>query len=321
MKNLLHFDFQVDPSRTKIKIQREFAADHDMVWAAWTEHELLDLWWAPRPYQTKTISMDFRTGGSWFYYMYNPEGHKHYCRADYDEVIPKQSFNGLDAFCDEEGNILMSMPRANWLTSFSDKETHTLVQIDISYNSVEDLEKVVEMGFKDGLSMAMENLDQYLSAQGKLRMALKSNTSPRVSTYLNFPGNTEEAFLFYKEVFKSDFNGGIQRFEDVPAEAGNPPVAESLKRMILHVELPILGTHTLMGTDAPKEMGFTLTAGNNMHISLEPENRAETKRIFEALAEGGNITMPLADMFWGAYYGSLTDRFGINWMLNCTSKD
>jgi len=75
-----------------------------------------------------------------------------------------------------------------------------------------------------------------------------------------------------------------------------------------------------MGTDAPKEMGFTVTQGNNMHISIEPESRAEAKRIFDALSAGGTISMPLQDMFWGAYFGSFTDKYGINWMINCLAQ-
>ena len=88
----------------------------------------------------------------------------------------------------------------------------------------------------------------------------------------------------------------------------------------MHVELPILGGHVLMGTDAPETMGFTLTAGNNVYINLEPDTRAETERLYKALAEGGQVQMELADAFWGGYFGSLTDRFGIRWMFNCTSK-
>ena len=150
---------------------------------------------------------------------------------------------------------------------------------------------------------------------------MKTSNKARVCTYLNFPGNTEEAFLFYRSVFKTEFSGkGLQRFGDIPADAGHPPVAEAIKKMILHVELPILGGHILMATDAPKEMGMTLTQGNNMHICLEPETKAETKKLFDALSEGGNIVMPLADMFFGAYFGECTDRFGINWMFNCTEK-
>ena len=142
-----------------------------------------------------------------------------------------------------------------------------------------------------------------------------------INIYLNFPGNTEEAFNFYKSVFRSEFSGkGIQRFGDIPDEPGNPPVMDSVKKMVLHVELPILGGHVLMATDAPKEMGFTLSPGNTMHICLEPETRKETKRLFDALSGGGNITMPLEDMFFGAYFGSCTDKFGINWMFNCFEK-
>jgi uncharacterized glyoxalase superfamily protein PhnB len=90
--------------------------------------------------------------------------------------------------------------------------------------------------------------------------------------------------------------------------------------MVLHVELPITGGHILMGTDAPKEMGFSLTPGNNMHICIEPGSREEAKRIFEELSAGGQILMPLADMFFGAYFGQLTDKFAINWMINYQNK-
>jgi PhnB protein len=176
------------------------------------------------------------------------------------------------------------------------------------------------MGFREGLAMALTNLDQYIETQFKLRKELKTDNTPRVCSYLNFPGNTEEAFRFYQSVFRTEFNGGIQRFGDIPAEAGHPPVAETIKNMVLHVELPITGNHILMGTDAPKEMGFTLIQGNNMHISIEPGTREEAKRIFDELSAGGNITMPLQDMFFGAYFGEFTDKYGINWMINFQTK-
>ena len=141
----------------------------------------------------------------------------------------------------------------------------------------------------------------------------------RTSTYLNFPGNTEEAFNFYKTVFGAEFSGdGIHRFGAAPQPEGMPPLSEADKNLILHIELPITGGHILMATDAPASMGFTVTQGNNMHINLEPDTKAETKRLYDALADGGNITMPLQDMFWGAYFGSCTDKYGINWMFNCT---
>jgi len=142
----------------------------------------------------------------------------------------------------------------------------------------------------------------------------------RVSTYLNFPRSTEEAFLFYKSVFKSEFVNPIVRFGDIPPHPDHPPLAEVDKKLVMHVELPILGGHVLMGTDAPDSMGFTLTQGNNVFINLEPDNRAETDRLFKALSDGGKIEMPLQEMFWGSYFGSLVDRYGIHWMFNCASK-
>ena len=142
-----------------------------------------------------------------------------------------------------------------------------------------------------------------------------------VSTYLNFPRNTWEAFSFYRSVFGGDFSGGgVARFSDIPVADGMPPFAEEDKNLIMHIELPILGGHKLMGTDAPKTMGFTVNFGNNVHINLDPDTRADTKRLFDALSAGGKITHDLQVMFWGAYYGSCTDKFGVQWMFNCTEK-
>jgi PhnB protein len=142
----------------------------------------------------------------------------------------------------------------------------------------------------------------------------------RVSTYLNFPRSTEEAFTFYRTVFATEFTAPIVRFRDMPKQPGHPPLSEADANLVLHVELPILGGHVLMGTDAPDTMGFTLVPGNNVFINLEPDTRTETRRIFDALAEGGKVEMPLQEMFWGGYFASLKDRFGILWMFNCASK-
>ncbi len=142
----------------------------------------------------------------------------------------------------------------------------------------------------------------------------------RVSTYLNFPRTTEAAFLFYQSVFATEFSGPIVRFNDIPPQPDQPPLAEADRNLVMHVELPILAGHVLMGTDAPESMGFVVTPGNNLYINLEPDTRPETDRLFAALADGGNVEMPLQEMFWGGYFGSLVDRFGVRWMLNCTSK-
>ena len=142
----------------------------------------------------------------------------------------------------------------------------------------------------------------------------------RVSTYLNFPGTTEQAFRFYQSVFGTEFNGPIARFKDMPSQPGQPPMSAADGELILHIELPILGGHVLMATDALASMGLTVKPGNNLHINLETDTRAETERLFPALSAGGKVEMPLQDAFWGAYFASFTDRFGINWMLNCPNK-
>jgi PhnB protein len=142
----------------------------------------------------------------------------------------------------------------------------------------------------------------------------------RVTTYLNFAHNTEEAFRFYRSVFQTEFLGPIMRFGDGPPAPGNPPLPPEQARLVMHVALPILAGHVLMGTDAPESMGFKLNPGNNVYINLEPDSRAETDRLFAALAQGGAVQSPLQEMFWGAYWGSLTDRFGVQWMFNCRAK-
>lgn len=142
----------------------------------------------------------------------------------------------------------------------------------------------------------------------------------RVSTYLNFPRNTEEVFNFYKSVFGTEFIGDIHRMGEVPPQEGAPPLADTDKNLVMHVALPILGGHVLMGTDAPESMGFTVTYGNNIYINLEPDTRAETDRLFAALSEGGVVEMQLQEMFWGDYFGSCKDKFGVAWMFNCSSK-
>lgn len=144
----------------------------------------------------------------------------------------------------------------------------------------------------------------------------------QVSIYLNFNGTTEEAFNYYKSVFGGEFEGnGMMHFGDIPPTEGMPPIPDADRNLVMHVSLPILDGFQLMGSDAPESMGFSIKQGNNIYINLMPPTRAETRRIFTALADGGSIEQELQDMFWGDYYGSCTDRFGIRWMFNCPEKN
>ncbi|MCU0429320.1 MAG: SRPBCC domain-containing protein [Cytophagaceae bacterium] len=319
MKNSLLFNFDVNKAENSITVERSFRAPLDLVWSAWTQAEILDQWWAPKPYRTETKSMNFSVGGRWHYSMVSPQGERHWCLFEYESIEKEQSYSGLDAFCDEQANIQTGHPRMHWTNTFHNNEGGTMVRCLIRFNQLSDLETIMTMGFQEGFSMAIENLDAYIQAQFLLKQEKKSTSKERVCTYLNFPGNTEEALRFYQSVFKTEFVKGIQRFSDLPENPAMPPLHDSVKNMVLHAELPLIGGHILMATDAPAEMGFTVISGNNMHIHLEPANRSEADRIFHELSSGGNIEMPMQEMFWGAYFGSFKDKYGINWMIQVLS--
>lgn len=142
----------------------------------------------------------------------------------------------------------------------------------------------------------------------------------RVSTYLNFMGNTEEAFSFYKLVFGTEFHGPIVRMNQMPSPPGQPELSEAEKNMVMHVELPILGGHMIMGTDMLESLGHQRRLGNSMTINLELEDRPETERLFELLSEGGSDQFGLMEAPWGAYWGTCADRYGIRWMFNCQNQ-
>ncbi len=132
-----------------------------------------------------------------------------------------------------------------------------------------------------------------------------------INPYLHFNGNAEEAFKFYKSVFGGEFTT-FQRFKDVPSEV---PSQESESDKIMHVALPISKESILMGSDVPGSIP-AVVFGNNFSISVQPSSEEETTKIFNALAAGGTVTMPLEKAFWGAYFGMCIDKFGINWMVN-----
>ena len=163
----LPFDFIVDKEHNTIHVTRGFAADLPLVWQAWTTATILDQWWAPKPFRNHTKSMDFREGGRWHYAMVSPDNETHWCRFDYEKIDPQQRFTGLDAFCDEAGNINTTFSRMHWENVFSQSDEHTLVSITITVDTWETLEKIIAMGFKEGFSMGMDQLDQLLATLKK----------------------------------------------------------------------------------------------------------------------------------------------------------
>ncbi|MFV0607263.1 MAG: VOC family protein [Niabella sp.] len=141
----------------------------------------------------------------------------------------------------------------------------------------------------------------------------------KLNPYLNFDGQCEEAFLFYKKVFGGEFTEhGIMRLGDMPPSE-EFPVPEEFKNRVMHVSLPI-GNEILMGSDTMPGMGSPFQKGVNNYISVSPNSREEADRLFSELSEGGTVEMPMADMFWGDYYGSFIDKFGTPWMINYNSQ-
>lgn len=162
MKYNLAFDFTVNKESKTILVKREFDAGIDLVWKAWTTSELLDKWWAPAPYRNQTVTMDFREGGFWHYSMISPENEKHWARFDYTKIEPGRKITGFDGFCDEKGNIDTSFDSMNWENIFRKSEEITSVNITISFKSLESLEKIIAMGFREGFTMGLNQLDVLL---------------------------------------------------------------------------------------------------------------------------------------------------------------
>ena len=136
-----------------------------------------------------------------------------------------------------------------------------------------------------------------------------------VNVYLNFKGNCEEAFNFYKSVFGGEFPY-IGRFKDMPPQEGMPPLPKDMENKIMHVSLPVSKETMLMGSDTGGEWAPSFIQGNNFSISISAESQQEADRFFNELSKGGKVTMPMNKTFWGDYFGMFADKFGINWMVS-----
>ena len=157
MNNLL-LDFTVDKATKTVFINRAFAADLSLVWDAFTKQEILDQWWAPKPWTSRTKIMDFKVGGRRVYAMVSPEGHERWSIQKYTSISPKTNFKMLNAFADKDENLFL--PGSDWDLNFSEQTGITKVSITIYNDSLERMEKMIEMGFKEGFTMALGNLDE-----------------------------------------------------------------------------------------------------------------------------------------------------------------
>jgi uncharacterized protein YndB with AHSA1/START domain len=163
MKKNLLFDFNVDREARTVFVTREFDAALPLVWDAFTDPEILDQWWAPKPYISRTKSMDFKVGGRRFYAMVSPEGQEHWSVEEFTSITPRTNLQFRSAFADTDGNINNDMPESNWDLTFTNENGITRVSIVIKHTVLSDLEKMIAMGFKEGFTMTLNYLDNMLS--------------------------------------------------------------------------------------------------------------------------------------------------------------
>lgn len=165
MNSNLAFEFIVDKATATITVNRAFAANRSSVWDAFTKVEILDKWWAPKPWLSKTKSMDFKVGGRRIYAMVGPAGEEHWALADFTSITPETNFQFHDAFCDKDGNLNPEMPRSKWNLDFVETNDSTMVNMTIKHKSLTDLEQTIEMGFKEGFTMTLDSLAEMFAAR------------------------------------------------------------------------------------------------------------------------------------------------------------
>ncbi|MEO6914758.1 MAG: SRPBCC domain-containing protein [Chitinophagaceae bacterium] len=152
-----------DIDKKTLHVVRSFAASLEQVWKAWTESEMLDKWWAPKPYRAETKTMDFRVGGYWLYCMMGPKGDNQWCRESYKKIEPRQAIHNDTNFCDADGNISNDFPTMHWTKDFRGDTKETTVSIEILFDSVADMDTVVKKGFREGFAAGLNNLEELLS--------------------------------------------------------------------------------------------------------------------------------------------------------------
>ena len=167
MSSNLLFNFKVDKSTSTVFVDKEFDAELSLVWDAFTKQEILDQWWAPKPLISKTKYMDFRVGGRRFYAMVWPEGQEYWGVEKYTLINPKTNIKWLASFTDKDENINAELPTAEWELNFSEQNGITKVSISVYFESLEELEKMIEMGFKEGFSMTINELTNLLKTLKK----------------------------------------------------------------------------------------------------------------------------------------------------------
>lgn len=158
-------EFQIDKENNKIIVERQFSAAVPAVWAAWTKAELLEKWWAPKPWRARTEEMDFGEGGHWTYTMLGPGGEEHRGRVDYKKIYIEESFLARDSFLKDDGSVNEELPASDWVVEFQSKQNTTLLRVENTFSSKEQLKAILKMGAREGFTAALNNLDDLLAGE------------------------------------------------------------------------------------------------------------------------------------------------------------
>ena len=309
----------------ELVITRVVDAPRGLMFKAWTEADRLAQWWGPKGFSVHVASLDLRPGGAFHYCLQSASGQEMWGKFVYCGIDAPERLVYVSSFSDEDANTTRAPFSQTWplevhntlsLTEQDGKTTLTQRSVPLNatteeHKPFEDAHKAIQQGFAGTFAQLTDYLAKIKTAEN-VSATPKTKTLATVNPYLNFAGNTEEAFLFYKSVFGGEFLA-LQRFADTP-EAEKLPEGDRDK--IMHIALPIGNENILMATDALESMGQKLTAGNNFSLSVGAESTEEADKFYSRLSEGGMATMPMQKAFWGSYFGMLTDRFGIQWMVS-----
>jgi uncharacterized glyoxalase superfamily protein PhnB/uncharacterized protein YndB with AHSA1/START domain len=306
---------------SELVISRVFNAPREQVWKAWTDPEFIKSWWGPKGFTSPVCIVNFRLGGDYLFCMRSSEGQNFWSRGTYLEVAKPEKLVMTDSFSDEHGNIVPAADygmQGDWplelMVSVTFEDYDGKTRFVLRHHGLPEGEMVnmTETGWNESLDKLDQVLFQFQNENFNSSAGGSETATLTVNPYLNFPGNTEEAFNFYKTVFGGEFQM-LTRFRDTPDGANFQP---DIQNKIMHIALPIGKGNVLMATDAIESLEHKHTAGNNFYLTLSATSRNEADSLFCKLSLDGKIEMAMNTTFWGSYVGMCKDKFDIQWMIS-----
>ena len=310
---------------SELVISRIFNAPREHVWKMWTDPELTKTWWGPKDFTAPVCKINLRVGGEYHFCMRSPDGKDYWSKGTYLELVKPGKIVMTDSFADENGNIVPASDygmQGDWplelqvTVTFEDYDGKTRFVLKHHGLPEGEMAEMTEAGWNESLDKLAESLNQMQDVNIKSTAESSKTTTLTINPYLNFPGNTEEVFNFYKSVFGGEFQM-LMRFRETPDGDKMPP---DVQNKIMHIALPLGKENILMASDALESMGQKLTVGNNFYITISTASKQEADSLFCKLSESGKIEMAMNSTFWGSYFGMCKDKFDIQWMISYDEK-